>query len=178
MAENSTIARPYAQAAFDIAQAKNEFAFWSDMLELAATVSSDNNMAEAIASPHIKDEDLVGLFLDVCGVKLNEDGKNFIRVLAENKRLNILSDIANVYEQYRADAEGTVDAEIVSAFELSDAQQQNLVASLKKRLGREISLTTRVDDSLIGGAIIRAGDMVIDGTVTRHLDDLTHSLMR
>ena len=97
MAENSTIARPYAQAAFDIAQAKSEFAFWSDMLELAAVVANDSNMAEAITSPHIKDEDVVNLFLEVCGVKLNEDGKNFIRVLAENKRLNILSDIAVAY---------------------------------------------------------------------------------
>jgi len=178
MAENSTIARPYAQAAFDIAQAKSEFAFWSDMLELAAMVANDSSMAEAITSPHIKDEDVVNLFLEVCGVKLNEDGKNFIRVLAENKRLNILSDIAVAYEQYRADAEGTLDAEVISAFPLSDEQQQNIVAGLKKRLGREITLTTRVDDTLIGGAIIRAGDMVVDGTVTRHLDDLTHSLMR
>jgi len=178
MAENSTIARPYAQAAFDIAQAKSDFASWSDMLTVAAMVSRDSNMAEAIVSPHIKDEDLVSLFLEVCGDKLNNDGKNFIRVLAENKRLSILSDIAAVYEQYRADAEGTVDAEVVSAFPISEAQQQNLIASLKKRLGRDISLTTRVDETLIGGAIVRAGDMVIDGTVTRHLDDLTHSLMR
>lgn len=178
MAENSTIARPYAQAAFDLAQGASALQAWSDMLALAAMVASDNNMAEAIDSPHVKDEDVVTLFLDVCGDKLSAEGQNFIRVLAENKRLNILSDIASVYEQYRADAEGTVDAEVISAFELTDAQQQNLIASLKKRLGRDISLTTRVDDTLIGGAIIRAGDMVIDGTVTRHLDDLTHSLMR
>jgi len=178
MAENSTIARPYAQAAFDLAKAKGDLSAWSDMLAFAAMVASDNNMAEAIESPHIKDEDLVSLFLGVCGDKLNNEGQNFIRVLAENKRLNILANIAEVYEQYRAESEGTLDAEVISAFELSDAQQQNLIASLKKRLGRDISLTTRVDDTLIGGAIIRAGDMVIDGTVTRHLEDLTHSLMR
>ncbi len=178
MAENSTIARPYAQAAFDLAQAKSELTSWSDMLALAAMVASDNNMAEAIDSPHVKDEDVVTLFLDVCGNKLSTEGQNFIRILAENKRLNILSDIVAVYEQYRADAEGILDAEIISAFPLSDSQQKNIVASLKKRLGRDISLTTRVDETLIGGAIIRAGDMVIDGTVTRHLDDLTHSLMR
>jgi len=178
MAENSTIARPYAQAAFDLASAKNDLSAWSDMLALAAAVASDSNMAEAIESPHIKGEDLVSLFLDICGDNLNSEGQNFVRVLAENKRLSILGDIAKVYEQYRAESEGTLDAEVISAFPLSDAQQQNLIASLKKRLGRDISLTTRVDDSLIGGAIIRAGDMVIDGTVTRHLDDLTHSLMR
>ena len=178
MAENSTIARPYAQAAFDIAKDKGALAAWSDMLALAAMVASDPSMAEAIESPHIGSEDLVSLFLDICGDKLDTQGKNFIRVLAENKRLNILADIATVYEQYRADAEGTVEAEVISAFPISDAQQQNLIAGLKKRLGRDISLTTRVDDTLIGGAIIRAGDMVIDGTVTRHLDDLTHSLMR
>lgn len=178
MAENSTIARPYAQAAFDIAQGKSELSAWSDMLELAAMVASDNAMAEAIDSPHIKDEDVVSLFIEVCGDKLNAEGKNFIRVLTENKRLKVLSDIATAFEQLRADAEGTLDAEVISAFPLSDAEQQNIVAGLKKRLGRDITLTTRVDDSLIGGAIIRAGDMVIDGSVTRHLDDLTHSLMR
>ena len=178
MAENSTIARPYAQAAFDLAKAKSDLSAWSDMLELASMVASDSNMAKAIDSPHVKDEDVVTLFLDVCGDKLNTEGKNFIRVLSENKRLNILNDIAIAYEQFRADAEGTLDAEVISAFPLSDEQQQNIVAGLKKRLGRDISLTTRVDDTLIGGAIIRAGDMVIDGTVTRHLDDLTHSLMR
>ena len=178
MAENSTIARPYAQAAFDIAQGKGELSTWSDMLELAAMVASDSAMAEAIDSPHIKDEDVVSLFIEVCGDKLNAEGNNFIRVLTENKRLNVLSDIASAFEQLRADAEGTLDAEVISAFPLSDAEQQNIVAGLKKRLGRDITLTTRVDDSLIGGAIIRAGDMVIDGSVTRHLDDLTHSLMR
>jgi len=183
MAENSTIARPYAQAAFDIAkgdiaQGKSELSEWSDMIELAAMVASDSNMAEAIDSPHIKDQDVVTLFLDVCGDKLTVEGKNFIRVLAENKRLNILNDIAVAYEQLRADAEGTLDAEVISAFPLSDEQQANIVAGLKKRLGREITLTTRVDETLIGGAVIRAGDMVIDGTVTRHLDDLTHTLLR
>jgi len=178
MAENSTIARPYAQAAFDIAKANNDLSNWSDMLAAAAMVASDTNMAEAIDSPHVNDNDVVTLFLDVCGDKLNNEGKNFVRVLSENKRLNILSEIGNAFEQFRADAEGTLDAEVITAFPLSDTQQQNIVAGLKKRLGRDISLTTRVDDTLIGGAIIRAGDMVIDGTVTRRLEDLTHSLMR
>lgn len=178
MAENSTVARPYAQAAFEIAQAKSELAAWSDMIALVTMVAADSRMADVIASPHIKNEDLVALFLDVCGEKLNAEGKNFIRVLSENKRLGVLADIASAYEQLRADAEGTMDAEVISAFPLSDAQQQNIIASLKKRLGRDISLTTRVDDTLIGGAIIRAGDMVIDGTVSRHLDDLSHLLMR
>ena len=178
MAENSTIARPYAQAAFDVAKSSKALDKWSEMLAVAAMIASDSNMADAIESPHISEQDVVTLFLDICGDKLNEQGQNFIRVLAENKRLGILPDIAALYEQYRADAEGTLDAEVISAFPLSDAQQQNLIASLKKRLGRDISLTTRVDETLIGGAIIRAGDMVIDGTVTRHLDDLTHALMR
>ena len=178
MAENSTIARPYAQAAFDIAKAKSDLSIWSEMLALVAMVASDKNMAEAIESPHVKGKDIVALFLDICGDKLNAEGKNFIRILAENKRLNILPDIVIAYEQFRADSEGTLDAEVISAFPLSDEQEKNIVAGLKKRLGRDISLTMRVDETLIGGAIIRAGDMVIDGTVTRHLDDLTHSLMR
>ena len=104
--------------------------------------------------------------------------KNFLNVLAENKRLNVLPEIAELYEQHRAEAEKTVEAEVTSAFPLSNAQKKQLVEALKNRLGREISLVAKTDENIIGGAIVRAGDLVIDGSVSSQLDKLGNSLMR
>ena len=177
MAEKSTIARPYAQAAFDLAQEKDELKTWSDMLQLCAMIVRDEQVSRLIGNPGVSKDDLVELILKVAGDRLNAVVRNFIRVLANNGRLNVLSEIAELYEQHRADAERRVDAEVISAFPLSDAQQQALAASLKKRLGREVRLTASTDESLIGGAIVRAGDLVIDGSVSGHLNKLAQALI-
>jgi len=174
MAEKSTIARPYAQAAFDLAQ--GDLATWSDMLALAASVANNADMQAIIHSPSLSTEQVADVMLNVCGDKLTKHGQNFIRVLASNRRLNVLDEIANEYEQRRAEAESKIDAEVVSAFELSAAQLQTLSDGLKKRLNREVNLTTRIDESIIGGAIVRAGDTVIDGSVTGQLDKLAQTL--
>ncbi|HEB86769.1 MAG TPA: F0F1 ATP synthase subunit delta [Gammaproteobacteria bacterium] len=177
MAEKSTIARPYAQAAFDLAQEKNDLKTWSDMLQLCAMIVRDEQVSRLIGNPGVSKGALVELILKVAGDNLNTVGRNFIRVLANNGRLNVLSEIESLYEQHRADAERRVDAEVISAFPLSDAQQQALAASLEKRLGREVRLTASTDESLIGGAIVRAGDLVIDGSVTGHLNKLAQALI-
>jgi F-type H+-transporting ATPase subunit delta len=117
------------------------------------------------------------LMLEVCGDQLNELGKNFIKVLVANKRLNILPEIAVLYNELRADAEKTVEAEVISAFPLTDAQQDTLVEGLKKRLGRDVTLVSKVDENLLGGAIVRAGDLVIDGSVSGQLSKLETSLL-
>lgn len=176
MAEKSTIARPYAQAAFELANEGNALKAWSEMLELFAAVMDDAQMQTLIGNPKIEKQVLVDLILHVCEGHLTKAGENFIRVLADNKRLNILAEIATLYEQHRAEAERTIEAEIISAFPLSDAQQNDLVGALKKRLGREINLVTYIDESLIGGAIVRAGDLVIDGSVTGQLEKLASAL--
>jgi F-type H+-transporting ATPase subunit delta len=178
MAEKSTIARPYAQAAFDIAQQAGDLKGWSDMLQLLAVVASDALMQDMISNPAIESSKIVDVMAGVAGDQLNDIGKNFLNVLAENKRLNVLPEIAELYEQHRAEAEKTVEAEITSAFPLSDAQKQQLIDALKSRLGREISLVSKTDESIIGGAIVRAGDLVIDGSVSSQLDKLSNSLMR
>lgn len=178
MAEKSTIARPYAQAAFDIAQQAGDLKSWSDMLQLLAVVASDALMQDMISNPAIETSKVVDVMAGVAGDNLNETGKNFLNVLAENKRLNVLPEIAELYEQHRAEAEKTVEAEITSAFPLSDAQKQQLIEALKKRLGREVSLVAKTDESIIGGAIVRAGDLVIDGSVSSQLNKLSNSLMR
>ena len=178
MAENSTIARPYAQAAFDIANEKSDLKSWSDMLQLIAAVTSDAVMSDMISNPSIEREKIVEIIVDVCGDNLNDLAKNFVKVLADNGRLNIATEIALGFEEHRAEAEKTVEAEVTSAFPLSDAQAKSITDALKKRLGREVTLSTKVDDSIVGGAVIRAGDLMIDGSVSGQLEKLATTLMK
>lgn len=177
MAEKSTVARPYALAAFELAREKNELAKWSEMLQFAAMVAVDDTMQQYIGNPHISRDTLSRLFLSVCSEQLTEMGKNFIKVLIDNRRLDVLPEIAVLYEQHRAEAERTVEAEVISAFPLSDAQQAMLAEKLKQRLGRDVNLIAKVDANLLGGAIVRAGDLVIDGSVNGQVDKLAHALM-
>jgi len=177
MAEKSTVARPYALAAFELAKEKDELAKWSDMLQFAALVASDETMQQYIGNPHVSRDSLGKLFLGICEGQMTDVGSNFIKVLIDNRRLDVLPEIAMLYEQHRAEAERTVDAEVISAFPLSDAQQSLLADKLKQRLGRSVNLIAKVDPNLLGGAIVRAGDMVIDGSVNGQIDKLAHALM-
>ncbi|VAW96300.1 ATP synthase delta chain [hydrothermal vent metagenome] len=176
MAEKSTIARPYAQAAFDIAKTKNDLKPWSEMLQFLSAVTSDVTMVGMIQNPQFQTQDLIDAVLKIGGDRLNTDVQNFVRVVAGNKRLIVLPEIAQAFETHRANEEGTIDAQVISAFKLNAAQKKELVTALKKRLDREINLTTKIDKSLIGGSIVRAGDMVIDGSITGQLDKLGHKL--
>ena len=177
MAEKSTIARPYAQAAFSLAESQDSLKKWSDMLQLAAAVASDEAMQLLIGNPSIESDKLIDTFIGICGDGLDQHGQNFVRVLVENKRLDVLPEIADLYEEKRAEAESTVEAEVTSAIPLSEAQQTQLVAALKKRLGREVTLVTKTDENIIGGAVVRAGDLVIDASVTGQLEKLANTLM-
>ena len=176
MAEALTIARPYAQAAFRFGHEQQMLGEWSDMLGLLAAVATDADMSAIIDSPHLTEQQLADLFIQVAGEHLNEKCANFVRVLAGNRRLGLLPEIATLFEVQRRDAEGSVQAELVSAFPASEAQQADVVASLRKRLGREVTLTCSTDSSLLGGAIIRAGDLVIDGSVRGKLERLGTAL--
>lgn len=177
MAETITIARPYAKAIFDLAQEQGELARWSEMLEMTSLVVINEDMTALIDNPGFGKEQVVELILDICGDALNDTGKNMIRVLAENDRLKVLPEIADLYEEERAAAEGTIQAEVISATTLSDAQQQVISSALKSRFGREVTLECKTDESLVGGAVIRAGDLVIDGSVVGKLEKLASELM-
>lgn len=177
MAEKSTIARPYAQAAFSLAKESKDLAKWSEMLGFAAVVVADDAMQSYVGNPAVDQEALSTLVVDICADVLNELGKNFIKVLVTNKRLDVLDEIVALYNQFRAEEEKTVDAEVISAFPLSAAQQKDLVEGLKRRLGREVNLVSVVDGSLMGGAIVRAGDLVIDGSVSGQLKKLETTLL-
>lgn len=178
MAEKTTVARPYARAVFELAQARKELPRWSDMLGLAVAVATDARVSALIGNPRVTDDQLTQLLLDIGGDKLSEEAQNLIRVLVDNDRLDVLTEIAALYETYRAEAERTVEAQVISAFEVSEAQQKKIITALKKRLGREVTLSCEVDESLLGGAIIRAGDLVIDGSVTGQLAKLEVALAR
>jgi len=176
MAEATTIARPYAQAVFDLASSTGKLAGWSESLNLLAAVTSDKSISGLISDPKVASDKLVELLMSICADKLDQEGENFLKVLTENGRLNVISEIAANFDELKAEAEKTVKADVVTAFKLSAPQKSKLEAALKKRLGCEVEISSRVDKSILGGAIIRAGDMIIDGTVTAQLDRLSSDL--
>jgi len=176
MAELITIARPYAEAVFKRAGETSSFPTWSDALQLMAAIASDETMADVIAGAQLSKTQVADLFNEIAGDKLDQESKNLVRLLAENGRLALLPEIAMQYEALRAEGEGCIDAEIISAFAVSDTQQSKVAESLKARLGREINLSVTIDESLVGGAIIRAGDMVIDGSVSGKLEKLASTV--
>ena len=176
MAELVTIARPYAEAIFRLAKDGNEFDAWSRMLQMAAAVARDAQMVALIADPKVSAGDVTRVFLGVCDTGLTDAGKNFVKVLIENNRLSVLSQIANLYEVLRREHQNEVEAVISSALPLTDAQVQELVAGLEKRFGHKVKATTQVDASLIGGARIAVGDVVIDGSVSGQLQKMASAL--
>jgi len=176
MAETITLARPYARAAFEHAQAQQALAAWSELLQRLGQLIQDPAMRQLLDSPGVSVEDKTQALLDLCGDRADQAAANFVALLAQNRRLGLVPAIAAVYEQMRADAERTIEAEVVSARELSDEQQQKLVAALKKRLGREVTLKVQLDETLMGGAVIRAGDLVIDGSAEGRLRQLAKAL--
>ena len=176
MAERATIARPYAKAAFEYARDTNAFAAWSDGLKTAADIVSDPRVAPLTKSPEWSVADLAGLIIDVAGAKLDAGMQNFVRLLAENHRLLLLPEIAAHYEVQRSAVENTIDVEVVSAVPLDAAQAEKLRAALSTRLKRKVRMRTSVDSTLLGGAVVRAGDLVIDGSLKGRLQRLATNL--
>lgn len=173
MAEASTVARPYAQAVFQVAKAQGKFKEWSDALAHLAGIVADERVQKLIGNTSVKKERIATLFIDVAGAKLNTEGKNLVKVLTENRRLTALPEIAAQFEELRAQAESTIDAEVVSALAVDAGQQQRISAALQKRLGRKVNLVCKIDPSLLGGAVVRAGDLVIDGSALGRLQKLS-----
>jgi F-type H+-transporting ATPase subunit delta len=176
MAEKSTIARPYAEAVFQTAEAAGQLQQWSDMLQTVAVIAADADMQAVIGNTSVNKAQLAQLIIDVAGDVMTEQGSNLIKLLAENRRLDVVAEITEQFETLKAEAEKTVEAEVISAQEVSAAQQSLIAEKLKARLGREVSLKCSVDESLMGGAIIKAGDMVIDGSVSGQLNKLSVEL--
>ena len=175
MAELTTVARPYATAAFNFAIEQKAVAEWQQMLVCAAEVANNESVQDLLTGS-MAAEQLADVFIKVCGDELNTNGQNFIKVLAENKRLSALPEIASLYAELKADYDKEVDVDVTSATELSDAQQSKISASLEQRLARKVKLNCNVDPALVAGVVIKAGDTVIDGSVKSKLNRLADAL--
>ena len=176
MAEISTIARPYAVAAFKLAKEQKALAKWSEMLSFATAVGSDAQLSAYIADPKVDSNVLQETFLKVCGDKLNVNGQNLIKTLVEYGRLSILSAITSAFEELKAQDEGALDAQIIVAAKPSAAETKDLVKRLEAKFGKKVEATVSVDPEIIGGIKIIVGDTVIDASVKGQLQNLAYSL--
>ena len=176
MAESGELARPYAVAAFKQADEEDRLGEWAGMLELLAAIARDPTMSGLIANPRVDRARLVELFIEVCGDRLSDTGRNFVKVVGEYGRFALLPDISQRFAEERATREGRNHVHATSAFELSGPQRDTIVKAMEERLGTNVTLHCAVDDSLIGGVVIRAGDLVIDASLRGRLEQLAQTL--
>jgi len=179
MADFETVARPYAKAMFELAQSDNKLDQWQQRLSLTAEVATDADMKAFVEQPAVLPRELGELFLSIvtaAGLESDNDFDNSIRLLAENSRLAALPAIATQFAILKKEAEGKIEVQVRSARKLSAEQQQKIADSMAKRLGKEVSITAEIDDSLIAGAIITAGDLVIDGSASGRMEKLAIAL--
>ncbi len=176
MAESITLARPYAKAAFEVALAAKELSDWSKSLQLLASVAANEAVRKKLLSPALTATQQAETLIGVCGDALSLKTQNLVRVLAENKRLTLLGEISELFDMLKANQEKSIDVELSTAFELNKDVVNKITQALQTRLNREIKLQTRVDKNLIGGAVIRAGDTVIDSSVRGKLTKLAEAM--
>ncbi|AWK40058.1 F0F1 ATP synthase subunit delta [Photorhabdus laumondii subsp. laumondii] len=175
MSEFATVARPYAKAAFDFAVEKQSLEQWQNMLAFTAEVTRNEQVGELL-SGSLASETLANTFIAICGEQVDEHAQNFIRVMAENGRLLALPEVLQQFIQLRASLESTVDVEVISATELREQQLAKISVAMEKRLSRKVKLNCKIDKSVIAGVVVRAGDLVIDGSIRGRLDRLTDVL--
>jgi F-type H+-transporting ATPase subunit delta len=176
MAERTTTARPYAKAIFALARKGNRLAETSAGLVRAAETVLDPRVHALLGSPHVTAAQLSELVNGVAGDQLDENGRNFVTLLAQNRRLGFLPEITALFEQMKAEVENAVDVEVTAATALTPDQEGRYAAALQKKLGRTVRLHTKVDGSLLGGAVLKAGDLVIDGSIKGRLERLATEL--
>jgi len=177
MSNATTLARPYAKAAFELAEADKAVSAWNAMLELASTAVAEKSLAGLLESPHASGAQIVQILTDTAGETFDAKFRKFLDVLADNKRLSLLPEIRVLYQELREEAEKLLRVRVVSAFPLEEDQATRLKQALAKRFDREILLEPEVDKSVIGGAVIYAGDQVIDGSLKDRLTRLANSLL-
>jgi F-type H+-transporting ATPase subunit delta len=185
MADNNTVARPYAQAIFELTNDSDELGSWSESLAIAGQLLGDRALVEYLGNPAFDDEQrlefLSGLFSKAGARRLAGDddrGTNFLKLLLENRRVAVLPEISEHFEALKAKVENSVDAVVTSATELSKKQIDEIAAALKERLGCDVKVATEIDENLIGGVVIRAGDVVIDGSLRARLEGLASALIK
>ncbi len=178
MSDLVTAARPYAKAILELADSDKAMNKWSKQLRFMAAVAMDPELQQLIGNPKLTRQEVAEVFITACGDDIDDQGRNLVRLLAENGRIAVLPELSMLYDKLRADAQGTVEAEVYAAYRLSKEQREKLEAALAKRLGRDVKVTSHVDKSLLGGAVIRAGDLVIDGSLKGRIEKLNAALTR
>lgn len=176
MADMSTLARPYARALFELAQDENRLEDWAGRLAFWTAVVSNPDMQQRLEDPSITRQQQAEMLEAVVADGNDDHGRNVIRLLAENDRIAQIPQIFLMFEEFRANAQGEIEATVRTAFPLTDAQESNIVAALSKRLERKVRLVSVIDKDLIGGAIIQAGDLVIDGSLRGRVEKLQHAV--
>ena len=176
MAELSTLARPYAKAAFDYALAHNALAEWSQQLATCAAVSADANVKAVLDKPSLTNEQQARTLNDICGEATGHEVKNFVSILASNKRIALLPEIQTQFELLKAKQERSIDVEVISAFDLDSTMASKLGTVLSRKFERDVKVSTATDSSILGGVLIRAGDLVIDGSVRGRLNKLAEAM--
>jgi F-type H+-transporting ATPase subunit delta len=177
MAELATLARPYANAVFDLAKQDRALDGWSRMLMTLESATQHERVRTLLESPDLPAQAKAFQLADLCTSELDDRGRKFLQALAEHDRLDLLTEIRAQFEELRADEERLLEVEVVSAYPLTDTQSEALKRALYAKFDKDISIESRVDASLLGGAIIRAGDTVIDGSVRGKLTKLTETLV-
>jgi len=178
MAEPLTIARPYAEAAYELAKQHNALQAWLEMLSVAAGVSGNEKVQAYIDNPKVGSKQKEELFFSILGPKANDAGKNLIRLLLVNDRVKVLPQVYELFKQLKSEQEGTLTAKVSSAFPLTDAQTKELVENLQARFKRKIEIQVGIDKELIGGVKVEVGDEVIDASVRGKLQAMAFTLKR
>ena len=176
MSELATLARPYAAAVFKRAKETHATAKWSQSLAFMSAVLMNKDISVVVDNPKVNKQRLLELMLDICQGHINDENENFLKLLINNNRLNLLTSIAKLFEAYKAEDEGYIDVEVISAYSLSKEAKHDLTTTLEKTLGKKIHMNVTVDKSLIGGVLVRAGDKVIDGSIRGRLQQLAKRL--
>lgn len=186
MFDKHTLARPYAAAIFEIASESNDLANWSKALAVAKAVLSDDQVIKFLAIPTLTDEEKLSFLLDLLKMATNESsifagghqqGTNFLKLLLEYQRISVLPEIAEHFDKLKDNAENMIDVTMTSVVPLSLTEQKEIATALKERFGREIHLQTEINKNLIGGVVIRAGNIVIDGSMRSRLESLSNELI-
>lgn len=176
MAELSTLARPYAKAAFEFANQDSQLGQWADTLGLLSALSEQQNLAKLLKSPGETPQSKAQKLVDICADRLSAETKNFVHILAENRRLSLLPEINLQFQALKAEQEKSISVEVISARDMSVEQQTRLTSALTARLQRTVTISVSIDPALLGGAIIRAGDTIIDGSVRGRLAKLAEAI--
>jgi F-type H+-transporting ATPase subunit delta len=176
MADNASTARPYAKAVFELAQETNAYEAWALVLGRLADISADESFSSITSDPRIEQSQVVDVLTDLTKDVLPEGGTNFIKLIVQNARVSSIADIQHLYTDLVAKAQASVNATVVSAIALTDAQKSSLESALRERVGLNVKREESVDADLIGGAIIKAGDLVIDGSAKGRIEKLATAL--